>query len=114
MKVTVIDNKSGKEKSMAPRFAKILTGLGRATYMTRDMVAVPSAPPAPSPAPAALPLPAAPQYMVKVGDNDLILDNMDAERLHTLAKEMGVKVHHASGADKVRAALVESQSAPKE
>lgn len=33
------------------------------------------------------------------------LDDLDAEQLHALAKERGVKVHHASGADKVREAL---------
>lgn len=33
------------------------------------------------------------------------LDDMDAEALHALAKERGVKVHHAAGADKVRKAL---------
>lgn len=44
MKVTVVDTKTGKEKTMAPRFAKILTRMGRATYLTRDMIAVPVAP----------------------------------------------------------------------
>lgn len=33
------------------------------------------------------------------------LDAMDAEALHTLAKERGVKVHANAGADKVREAL---------
>ena len=33
------------------------------------------------------------------------LDTMDKEALHALAKERGVKVHHAAGADKVRQAL---------
>ena len=36
------------------------------------------------------------------------LDELDAEQLHALAKERGVNVHHASGADKVRAALREA------
>ncbi len=33
------------------------------------------------------------------------LDAMDAEALHALAKERGVKVHANAGADKVREAL---------
>ena len=33
------------------------------------------------------------------------LDELEAEHLHALAKERGVRVHHAAGADKVRAAL---------
>lgn len=33
------------------------------------------------------------------------LDAMDAEQLHALAKERGVKVHANAGADKVREAL---------
>lgn len=33
------------------------------------------------------------------------LDDLEAEQLHALAKERGVKVHHAAGADKIRAAL---------
>jgi hypothetical protein len=43
MKVSVKDVKSGRVKSMSPRYAKILTQLGRATYLTRDMVADPTA-----------------------------------------------------------------------
>jgi len=35
-----------------------------------------------------------------------ILDGMTKEALHDLAKELGVKVHHLSGADKVTEALV--------
>lgn len=33
------------------------------------------------------------------------LDQLSAEQLHELAKERGVKVHHAAGADKIREAL---------
>lgn len=36
------------------------------------------------------------------------LDQLDTERLHALAKERGVKVHHKAGAEKVRAALREA------
>lgn len=41
----------------------------------------------------------------KQATGDAALDDMDAEALHALAKERGVKVHHAAGADKVRKAL---------
>lgn len=48
MKVTVIDKHSGKPRAMESRFARILTKLGRATYMTRDMrAAAPAAEPEP-------------------------------------------------------------------
>ena len=36
------------------------------------------------------------------------LDELDAEKLHALAKERGLNVHHRAGADKVRAALREA------
>jgi hypothetical protein len=52
MKVTVIDNKTGKEKVMDRRFAKVLTRMGRATYLTRDMIAQEPSP-LPPQAPAA-------------------------------------------------------------
>jgi hypothetical protein len=39
MKVTVKDLKSGREKTMSKKHADILEKLGRATYLTRDMVA---------------------------------------------------------------------------
>lgn len=37
------------------------------------------------------------------------LGQLSAEQLHDLAKERGVKVHHAAGADKVREALREAK-----
>lgn len=47
------------------------------------------------------------------GDQTLPVDDglgqLSAEQLHELAKERGVKVHHAAGADKVREALREAQ-----
>ena len=45
---------------------------------------------------------------VDTGSNhsvDASLDTMDKAALHALAKERGVQVHHAAGADKVRQAL---------
>lgn len=44
MKVTIVDTKTGKEKQVAPRFAQILSKMGRATYLTRDLMAAPVAP----------------------------------------------------------------------
>jgi len=37
------------------------------------------------------------------------LDDMDAEQLHALARQRGVKVHHLAGARKVRQALLDAQ-----
>lgn len=87
MKVEV-KNKFGSVKVMDDRYARILSKMGRVTYMTRDMVAAPAAPVA---SPSA---------------NSL--DGLDAEALHELAKARGVKVHHKAGADKVRAALLKA------
>ena len=39
MKVTMRYAKTGKEQKMHPRYAKVLASLGRAQYVTRDMVA---------------------------------------------------------------------------
>lgn len=78
-------HRSGRVERMEKRYASILQGLGRGTYMTRDMRAD---------APA-----------VAVVDD---VDSMTQEQLHALARELGVKVHHKAGADKVRAALREA------
>lgn len=37
--VTVIDKRSGQKRRMAPKYAAILTKLGRATYARRDLQA---------------------------------------------------------------------------
>lgn len=37
------------------------------------------------------------------------LDDLDKDALHELAKEKGLKLHHALGAEKVRAAIREMQ-----
>lgn len=106
---------------MSPRFAKILTGLGRATYLTRDMVAAPAAlppavPPAPAPVVPAAVAPSNPagEYVIKVDGADVVLDALDAAALHDLAKKLDVKVHHASGAEKVRAALMDAKGSAAE
>lgn len=87
---------NGKERMMSEREAKILSRLGRGTYLTRDMVAD--------------------NLSVDHGDGYApvgpiesfepdYLDSMTAEQLHELAKRRDIKVHHKAGADKVRAAL---------
>lgn len=55
MKVTIID-KAGKRKTMAASHADVLVRIGRATYMTRDMAAVPVAPLTPAAEPAEPPV----------------------------------------------------------
>ncbi|MFS2047552.1 hypothetical protein ACEN9J_03090 [Variovorax sp. Varisp41] len=129
MKVSVFDSKTGKEKVMAPRYARIFEAMGRGRYLTRDMVAAPVAPAAPPPAaaPAPAPAPVAPvapvaaaptapagEYVVKVDGADVVLDSLDAVALHELAKKLDVKVHHASGAEKVRAAIMDAKGSAAE
>lgn len=81
--------KSGKTRFMTSREADILQKLGHG-YLTRDMATAPAA------------------QSVPVVQKGRDLDSMDRDELHALARELGVKVHHASGADKVRAAIAES------
>jgi hypothetical protein len=69
--------KNGIQRNMTPREAHVLEILGEG-YLTRDMAKFPAV---------------------------RKLEDMTREELHKLAKERGIKVHHASGADKVRAAL---------
>lgn len=90
MSIVRFTYKNGTQKNMTPREAQTLVALGRG-YLTRDMAKVPA------------PTPARPVVPVRKS-----MEVMDRDELHALAREMGVKVHHASGADKVRAAIAES------
>ena len=63
------------------------------TYSTRMMTAA-------TPAPVF----ATPPPIVTAGDD---LDGMDAEALHELADQLGVYVHHRTGAERVRQAIRE-------
>lgn len=99
-KVTFTHHKSGREEIMDERYAKVLSKMRRGTYMTRDLRADVSA--APQSHAAQAPDPAVP---ADAGDG---LDTRSKEELHAIAKERGVTVHHAAGADKVRAALREA------
>lgn len=101
MKVEV-QMKGGKVKMLTPAQARAMVFIGKGQYLTRDMVAA-----APGPVPAAQPL-AAPAAEVAAPVEQAPADelqSMDKAALHALAKERGVKVHHAAGADKVREAL---------
>lgn len=101
-KVTFTHQKSGREEVMHERYAKVLSKMGRGTYMTRDLradvAAVPQSQAAQVPG---LAVPA------DAGDG---LDALGKEELHAIAKERGVQVHHAAGAEKVRAALREVEA----
>lgn len=91
--------KTGRERVLSERDAKLLHRLGKGTYLTRDMAAAPVAPAAP-----------VFEAVVEPAEPMLVdLDALDAEALHELAKERGVRVHHKAGADKVRAALREAE-----
>lgn len=96
--------KNGRERMLSARDAELLQRLGKGTYLTRDMTAAKGGF-----------VDAGPAYVV--GNQVIIethpqkgdgLDELDAEALHALSRERGVKVHHKAGADKVRAALREA------
>lgn len=103
MKVEV-QMKGGKIKMMTPAQARAMVFIGRGQYLTRDMQAEPQGIRYRTEALVSDPQPKGVQVVngARVTDD---LDAMDAPALHALAKERGVKVHHASGAEKVRAAL---------
>ena len=50
----------------------------------------------------------APKFLMAAAEGAIVLDDLDKAALHALAKESGVKVHHAAGADTVRRALIEA------
>jgi hypothetical protein len=109
----------GSEIELNDRQARLLTKMGRAQYMTRHIEAAPRQvvlTATPAPAPVAAPAPQEPPpaaRVIKVDGADIDLDAMETEELHALAKTLDVKVHHASGAEKVRVALIEAQRAPE-
>jgi len=86
--------KRGHVRDVTERQAKLLARAGLGTYQTRDMADMPKA--------------TKPMIPARAVPADS-LDGMDKDQLHALAKERGIKVHHAAGADKVRAALREAQ-----
>lgn len=86
--------KNGHTRDVYERQAVILQRARLGSYQTRDMADMPKA--------QKEPLTASMQPADGLGA-------MDKDQLHALAKERGIKVHHAAGADKVRAALREAQ-----
>lgn len=90
MNKVIFTFKGGQQRAMTVREAELFSRAGRGSYLTRDMQA------AEAPAAHLAPQPA--------GDD---LDALDADALHSLAKDRGLKVHPRAGAEKVRAALRE-------
>lgn len=101
MKVAIVETKSGKEKEVEPRFAKILVGLGKHTYLTRDMAAAPAQVLQTKPSSA----------------DDLLgernIETMDQAQLHAYALELGLTLHPLTGGKKVRAAIVAHRAKAK-
>ncbi|MFA7293556.1 MAG: hypothetical protein WC023_15060 [Rhodocyclaceae bacterium] len=83
--------------AVAPTPVAVVFKEAPATYRTRAMVAAPAYQQAP---------PAAETVADPVSDD---LDAMDATELHALAAARGLKLHHLTGAAKVRAALRAAQ-----
>lgn len=96
---------------------KLLVRLGRGTYATTAFQnsphqAVMTAAHTPVAAPGEVTEQAHPYDPVPApAPASVDLDALEKDELHALAKRLNVAVHHASGADKVRAAIRESQVA---
>lgn len=116
--------KTGRQRSMTERDARLLQRLGKGTYLTRHMEAAQPVGAvlgdplldefrdhrevAPDPEDVLSIDPEASFAEAPITSSSVDLDALDTTALHALAKERGVKVHHASGAEKVRAALREA------
>lgn len=89
MKINV--ERNGKIIALHPKLAQVLIGKGivKQAYLTRDMADQPK-------------VIKNPDIGIPTSDD---LDAMDKAKLHALAKERGLQLHHMLGADKVRAAL---------
>lgn len=99
-----VQMRNGPVKEMEERYAKILVGLGRATYLTRDMQNAPNkVQPQLTHAPA--PQNAPPPADDLIGDLRESLDGKDKDQLHEIAKREGVELHPLTGADKARKAI---------
>lgn len=91
MKVTIKDIKSGKEKTMDKRYADVLVKIGKHEYLTTNM--------------PDFPILQAETKIQFVADEKSDLDELDQSKLHSLAKQIGLKLHHLTGAEKVREAI---------
>ena len=94
MTVTIKDLKTGKEKTMAPRYADILVKIGRHAYLTTHV--------SESPRKAVL----TPQADDLLGDGNADLEKLDLVQLHELATSLGLTLHPQTGAKKVKAAII--------
>lgn len=94
MKVTIIDSKTGRERVMEERFAKVLVGMKKATYLTaaagtyqtRDMQA--AAPVAVEPPAAAEPIVSTPQESPATAEEEF--DDVTEARSMSDTQEPGV------------------------
>lgn len=98
---------TGRQRLASPKDAELLRRLGHGSYATRDMADK-------TKIEKAFPGTDDPRTVEEVdayikAENAKVkgdgLDDLDAEALHALAKECGVKVHYKAGAEKVREAL---------
>lgn len=106
----------GDTFELRDKTAKVLVKLGMLApaqaapaaggYQTRMLTAAPVAPLVAAPAPQA----PVGQYIIKVEGADTVLDHMEKDDLHALAKALGVEVHHALGASRLREELVKAQA----
>lgn len=88
-------HKSGRVQEMALPYAEILAKLKRGSYLTRDMTAIIGKESA---------------AIEPELNNDDGLDILDVDELREIAKDRGVKVHHAAGAEKIREALRKAEA----
>jgi len=103
MTVTVKDLKTGKTKTMADRFGRILVAIGKHEYITTS---IPE-----SPRRAVL----TPKTQADdlLGDDNADLDKMDLPALHALAITYGLTLHPQTGQKKVKAAIIAHRAESK-
>jgi hypothetical protein len=94
MNQVIFTFKNGRQRTMHRSQAAFFAAAKQGTYSAKEQPTVE----APTPKPSA----------DKAGAADI--DAMDADALHVLARERGVKVHHKAGADKVREALRQAKA----
>lgn len=88
-KVDFTFKRGGRTKPVSEKQARAFAKIGLGTYQTRDMAFQHGVQ----------------KPMVADRSVDDGLDALDKEQLHALAKDRGLTLHHALGAEKVRAAI---------
>lgn len=100
---------TGRQALAFPRDAELLRRLGKGDYATRDMADKPKIVKSENAKVAGEQIAQIDPVIQPDNAVDLPvvydLDKLDADALHALAKERGVKVHHLAGAEKLRKAL---------